>query len=135
VTGGREIRADFPATLEAMDAFLGRLGLRDGWFGRNGAAFASELLLREVLTNAVVHGCRSHPGLRVNCTVRQRGENFTFAVRDEGGGFDWRAMLGRPVRESAQSGRGMSILRDYASAFRFNSRGNGLVVRLKTGGE
>lgn len=59
--------------------------------------FAPELLLREVLTNAVVHGCHTDPRKQVCCSLRVKGGRVLIAVEDTGDGFDWRA--GGPNRE------------------------------------
>jgi anti-sigma regulatory factor (Ser/Thr protein kinase) len=86
--------------------------------------FAAELLVREALTNAVVHGCGSDPRKRVHCSLRLRKGRLLIAVADEGPGFDWRA--GRGVRANVPdcSGRGMEILHYYANHVRFNEKGN-----------
>src|ERR1019366_9570477 len=102
-------------------------------FGSLGArtTFAGELLLREAMLNAVLHGSRGDPAKTVRCVVRARSGNLLILVRDEGDGFDWRTALGRVAGASEQSGRGLEIFRTYASRVRFSLRGNqvALVIR------
>jgi anti-sigma regulatory factor (Ser/Thr protein kinase) len=81
-------------------------------------------LLREALTNAVVHGCRSDPSRIVECAVRLRARSLTIAVVDDGDGFDWRSALRREAGTESCSGRGFEIFRKYATRFRFNGAGN-----------
>jgi anti-sigma regulatory factor (Ser/Thr protein kinase) len=131
--GGRqtdhEFRAAVPACLDAVEDLLAdfRLGLKDV-LGSPGY-FSAELLLREALTNAVVHGSRCDPVLIVRCAVRANHKRLVIAVEDQGGGFDWRDAREREAEISACSGRGMEIFRKFASRVRFNRRGNGVVIQ------
>lgn len=93
--------------------------------------FAAELLVREALNNAVVHGCRSDPGNRLRCALRLGVGRLTIAVMDDGDGFDWRAVLQRrneSAAATAASGRGLGILFRYATRVRFNEKGNAVTV-------
>ena len=86
--------------------------------------FAGELLLREALLNAVLHGSRGDPAKTVRCVARARNGNLLILVRDKGDGFDWRTALGRVAGAREQRGRGLEIFRTYASRVRFSPRGN-----------
>ena len=96
--------------------------------------FAAELLVREALNNAVVHGCRSDPSNRFRCALRLGVGRLTIAVIDDGDGFDWRAVLQRRnentanAAATADSGRGLGILFSYATRVRFNEKGNAVTV-------
>jgi anti-sigma regulatory factor (Ser/Thr protein kinase) len=125
----RRAEGVFPATLQAMEAFIAELGLRNGWFRNSGDSFAAEILLRELLTNAVEHGSNNDPGRRVRCAFRLRGGRLTINVQDEGAGFNWRDAIGRESESSDLSGRGLEILRTHSTAFRFNKKGNSVTVR------
>ncbi len=126
---GGELRAQIPATLEAVEAFVQRFRQ---WHeqicaGRDG--FKVELLLREALGNSVAHGVGQRECIL--CAVRGGPRRVLIALRDGGPGFDWRAQRARPVADNATSGRGIAIYYRYAHRVRFNARGNGLVlVRL-----
>lgn len=92
------------------------------------AAFASELLLREVLHNALQHGCASNPERVISCRLRMDSRRLLLRVSDGGSGFDWRAACQRRAIAEAPSGRGLWILASYASHIRFSRRGNTVTV-------
>lgn len=119
-----EWRAELPATLEAVERFCEDF---QHWRARacaELAPFPAELLLREALTNSVVHGCSEDPRQRVSCLLRAKPGRLLIVVQDEGEGFEWRAAWNRPADLSDTHGRGIEILRTYASAVRFNPKGN-----------
>jgi hypothetical protein len=131
----RDTRGVFPATDQAMEAFIAELGLRDGWCADPADSFAAELLLRELLTNAVRHGSCGEPERLVRCAIRSRGSLLTINVQDEGAGFDWRRAIGRESKLSDPCGRGLQILRTYSTAVRFSDKGNAVTVRRRFGME
>jgi anti-sigma regulatory factor (Ser/Thr protein kinase) len=90
--------------------------------------FVVELLTREALNNAALHGCRFDPSKQITYALRLRPGRVIIAVRDQGGGFDWRTACGQTPARDACCGRGMSILRQYASKLRFSRCGNSLVM-------
>jgi serine/threonine-protein kinase RsbW len=90
--------------------------------------YGVELLLREALTNAVLHGGGTEPGRRVRCEVRVGPRKAWLAVADEGPGFDWRAALRAETAETATCGRGLKIYGLYADRVRFNEAGNRVVL-------
>ena len=125
-----ELRTALPATLEAIEAFFVEFRRRcqslPGW----ATCFATELLVREALTNAVVHGCGADPGKQVRCTLRLNDRRLFIAVEDDGHGFDWRAASSGAASFPDCSGRGIEILRRYATRVRYNDRGN-VVTMIK----
>lgn len=90
--------------------------------------FAVELLTREALNNAALHGCSFDPCKQITCALRWRSGRVIIAVHDQGGGFDWRTVGARSPARDACSGRGMAILRQYASKLRFSRRGNSVIM-------
>jgi len=131
----REKTAVFPATLDAMETFLRDLRLHGEWFRKEADSFAAELLLREVLVNAVDHGSQCAPGRSVRCAVRLDRTRLTITVEDEGAGFDWRAVSLHRSECLDPSGRGFDILRAYSTGFRFNGKGNAVTVWKQFGME
>ena len=130
-----ELRMTLPATLEAVEEFFVEFHRRSQAMMARANCFAAELLVREALTNAVVHGCGSDPRKRVHCSLRLRRGRLLIAVADEGGGFDWRAARCASAGLSDDSGRGMEILRRYANHVRFNDKGNLVtIIRQIEGG-
>jgi anti-anti-sigma factor len=123
-----------PATLGAAEESLADF-LRESPALDRANRFAVELLMREVLTNAVVHGCRTDPEKQVRCRLRIKSGRLLIAVEDDGEGFDWRAARARPVSFTDCSGRGSGILRIYANRVRYNAVGNAVaLVRCLAGG-
>jgi anti-sigma regulatory factor (Ser/Thr protein kinase) len=122
-----ELRAELPATLMAIEEFMVRF---HAWRVniRENLAFPGELLLREALTNAAMHGSGGEPAMSILCIVRVKPGRLVIAVRDDGGGFPWREVWGRIAAASAPRGRGMEIFRHYASSVRFSARGNGVTL-------
>jgi anti-sigma regulatory factor (Ser/Thr protein kinase) len=119
-----ELRVNLPSTLEAVEAFCKEFRIwRAGNCDELGA-FDSELLLREALTNSVMHGCPNDPDKHVWCVVRAKKGRVLIVVRDEGTGFNWRAAWDREAPTSDTCGRGIGILRHYANQVRFNPEGN-----------
>ena len=95
------------------------------------------LALREAVINAMVHGNRQDPTLKVHITLTSQGRRFQATVRDEGTGFD-------PDREPDPtstenllntSGRGLLLMKAFVDEVRFRQRrGRGMEITLtKTG--
>ena len=97
-------------------------------------AFSAELLLREALLNAVIHGSRGDETSAVQCEVRARNGNLLIVVSDGGEGFDWRTRMTRVSTGQGCTGRGLEIYRIYANRVRFNTKGS-RVALLKRGPE
>ena len=123
-----ELRTTLPATLDALEEFFVVFRRRAQNILSHADYFAAELLAREALTNAVVHGCHTDPLKHVLCVLRLRGRRLTIAVRDEGEGFDWRAAWDRHGGLFASSGRGIEILRKFAIRVRYNEKGNAVTM-------
>lgn len=112
------------ARLEEIDAPC--LELRERLSGLLDARelFAAELLLRELLTNGVCHGCREDGIRQVRYEIRLDAARLSIVVEDDGDGFDWRSARRHQAEASDTSGRGMEILSRYADEVRFNDAGN-----------
>lgn len=115
-------------TMDAVDAMCTevRRRLKDrasaaDWYG-------VELLLREALCNAVLHGGSADPARRVRCEVTVGRTKARLSVADDGPGFDWRAVSSARADETATSGRGLKIYALYADRVSFNEAGNRIVL-------
>jgi anti-sigma regulatory factor (Ser/Thr protein kinase) len=122
-----ELRAKLPATFAAVEVFIHdfRRGL---YFLSGKEQFESELLVREALNNAVLHGSKLKATFRIVCVLRMTRTQLLFSVMDEGEGFAWSSALGREAADEASSGRGLEIYRKYANRFRFNKKGNRVTI-------
>jgi anti-sigma regulatory factor (Ser/Thr protein kinase) len=125
-----ELRAVLPATLEAVEEFFIEFRRRARGLLDRVDCFAAELLVREALTNAVVHGCHADAARQIRCSLRLRSRRLLIVVADDGDGFDWRTAWRKTAVFPDCSGRGIEILRKYASRVRFSERGN-VVTMLK----
>ena len=97
-------------------------------------SFALELMARECLNNAVLHGNRADPKRRVELDLSCAQKWICLRVSDEGSGFNWRRHRKRAVSSrgttNATDGRGMAILAAYADRVRFNRGGNQVTLWL-----
>lgn len=127
-----QLAAALPATTQAVESFC--LEVRHRLKGCVSAAdwYAVELLLREALTNAVLHGDPGSSG-QVSCEVTVRKRLARLIVADEGRGFDWRRALSAAAPDTATSGRGVKIYQLYADRVSFNEAGNRVVLHRRLG--
>jgi serine/threonine-protein kinase RsbW len=96
--------------------------------GMDSYLFNILLIMREALTNAVIHGNKHDPDKIVHYGIRFAKGCLVMKVEDQGEGFDWKQQLTGNPYTTADSGRGLVIMNKYATAFRFNGKGNRLVV-------
>lgn len=93
-------------------------------------AFETEVVLREGLTNAVVHGNREDAEKEVTFEAKVTGLQLTLIFADEGAGFDWRKKLAvDEVDAFATCGRGILLMRSYGYDLTGNERGNRIELR------
>jgi anti-sigma regulatory factor (Ser/Thr protein kinase) len=123
-----EMRRELPATLRAAEEFIEDFRRQSETLLARADRFEAELLIREALTNAVVHGCRVDPDKQVRCSLRLKDRRLLIAVEDDGNGFDWRAACCAPASPSDCRGRGLEILRKYSNGVRYNDRGNAMTI-------
>jgi len=83
------------------------------------------LALTEALANAVKHGSKNNPALKVQCQVFTEGPAMTIIVRDSGPGFD-PASVANPLELAgltADHGRGLHMIRQLVDEVRFERNG------------
>jgi serine/threonine-protein kinase RsbW len=83
------------------------------------------LALTEALANAIKHGSKNDPSLKVQCRVIDEGSALTIIVRDSGPGFD-PGSVANPLESaglSADHGRGLYMIRQLMDEVRFEHRG------------
>jgi anti-sigma regulatory factor (Ser/Thr protein kinase) len=94
-------------------------------------AFDVDLLLREFLNNAVVHGNLSNPQKNVRVQLQLGFFWLKIVVEDEGKGFPWRKRLNFKPKPTETTGRGLIIGVQYSHRIRFNRQGNHVSLWLK----
>ena len=96
--------------------------------------FQVELVARECLNNAILHGNRGQQNRGVDFDMRVGRKRISLRIADQGGGFDWRAR--KPCWPTASAhGRGLLMASAYAERVAFNRRGNQITLWLSTARE
>ena len=125
------IRINFPANVENLDRLCVELRETLGSWRTEAELFACDLLLREVMLNAIMHGRPEASDSMVRCKISFCSDGLQITVQDEGCGFDRNVWLTRPYDPDKDSGRGLMIIRRYADRFRYNYSGNCLSVKKR----
>ncbi len=113
------------ADLLAVDQVCAEVTVFLQTMGLSGQNFAVQMLLREALVNAVIHGCERNPAMQVRCEFSIGPESLRICVEDDGPGFDWRSALQfEPISDDLESGRGLLIYKFYAEQIEFNASGS-----------
>jgi len=88
--------------------------------------FALELVLEESLTNAVKHGNHTDPSKNVRFDCKLNQDTFYVRIEDEGSGFDPHAVADprEPANQMSASGRGILLVKHFATRVQWNERGN-----------
>ncbi len=83
--------------------------------------------LREALANAIRHGNRQDPSLKVRVEYRLEGGNVTIRVEDEGEGFDPGDVPDPTSKENLlrPSGRGIFYMRQFMDQVEFSQAPSG----------
>ncbi len=97
------------------------------------AAFGIDIVVREAVTNAVMHGNRQSEEKFVEVTFADSPKELTITVRDEGAGFDLEAVADPTAEQNLlkASGRGILFMRNFMDAVEWmrHSEG-GTIVRM-----
>ena len=100
--------------------------------GLESASFGTELMARECLNNAVIHGNQKKEGKRVCLNLGSTRDWVFLQVADEGEGFNWRTGgKAAPLDSDAPSGRGILIISATADRVRFNRKGNQIALWIR----
>jgi len=119
-----------PARLEHVDLICSAAGVvLDQFSIPSKDRFAVELLMREGLNNAVIHGCANDASQSIQCRVTVLSGEVSIVIEDSGAGFDWRALSFKLSDPGREGGRGMSIYKLYASEITFNDSGNCVTLK------
>ena len=118
------LRCSIASDLDQVDIVCGESRRLLEKRGLDSLIFPVDLLLREFLNNAIIHGNRFDPRKKAHAVVRIGSRGVVVRIRDEGRGFDWRKASLDPPKDTATSGRGLAIGQGYAWRMRFNRAGN-----------
>lgn len=116
--------------LEAVDAVCREVRSFLSANGLTSKSFAVELLTRESLNNAVLHGNRKQAAKKASLELRLGRRWLRLQITDEGPGFNWRKVRAAGIDVAAVSGRGLLIARHYADRVSFNHQGSQITLWL-----
>ena len=121
----------YPASLENIEQVCSNaLQALDEYSLQIKDLFSFELLLRESLNNAVIHGCHENPLLSFSCRLMISEQGLIIEVSDEGPGFDWHGKVEARPASFDEMGRGLLIYDLYANSVRFNESGNCVTLKI-----
>ncbi len=129
------LRCTFPSDLAEIDVFCREVRERLVEMGLSAEVFPVEMLLRESLNNAVIHGNCGDVQKKVGVEICIGRNHIMLRVEDEGDGFDWKNTGTATPDPGCVAGRGLSIYVLYARRTSFNGKGNhvALVREIKKG--
>jgi len=92
-----------------------------------------EIALREALANAIIHGNHENPRKHVYVRFRCEPDEVSFAVKDQGRGFDLSKIVDptAPENTGAVHGRGIYLMKALMDEVRFEE--GGVVVHMRKG--
>lgn len=97
--------------------------------------FQVEVVARECLNNAIMHGNRGQVSRLVKFGMRVGKKLICLRIADQGVGFDWRVRKRSWPTGSDTSGRGLMVASAYAKRVDFNQRGNQVTLWINTARE
>lgn len=130
----RRLSAVIAADADAISLFTDQVMLLLQQTPMDGKTFEIEMALREALANAVLHGCKSDPEKRVECTVAcEENGGLLIIVRDPGKGFDPLTVESPLVGENilAEHGRGIFLMNMLMDEVRWERGGTEVHLRKK----
>ena len=121
-----------PSEVTAISAFLDKLMplLRNCGCVSEGVSDV-EIALREALANAIIHGNHEDRLKHVHVTCRCEPDEVSFAVKDEGKGFDINNVPDPTAPENIGSahGRGIHVMKALMDEIRFEE--GGVVLHMR----
>ena len=116
----------FPADVNRVAGVVDKVvALACQLHGETGKEQEIALALTEALANAVKHGSKNDPSLKVQCQVITEGSAMHITVRDSGPGFD-PGSVANPLESAgltADHGRGLHMIRQLMDEVRFERNG------------
>lgn len=125
----RNLCLSIPSSLAAIDPLCRRVRALLARHDLTHMQFPVEILARECLNNAILHGNRKRAHSRVSFGMRIGRKLICLRIADRGPGFSPRRYRRRrwPAADEVQ-GRGLLIFEIYAERIAFNRRGNSVTL-------
>jgi serine/threonine-protein kinase RsbW len=105
-----------------------------GDLGINDDAFGNVLIaVTEAVNNAIEHGNRKSSDLIVSVLVGDNTDEFCYAVKDQGNGFDYDNLPDPTAPENVlkENGRGVFLMRSLADEVVFTHGGSHVYIYFK----
>jgi len=132
IRGPGAFQREIPSVPDAVDGVCRDLRTFLATSEVSAAGFGIELVARELLNNAVLHGNRLRAEKRAVLELRIGRRWIALRVADTGQGFDWRSARRQShAALDATHGRGLIIAGEYGAAVSFNQAGNSVTVRFE----
>ncbi|MFP4020573.1 MAG: ATP-binding protein [Halanaerobium sp.] len=100
--------------------------------------FKFELAAREMLANAIEHGCslaasngKKLDDLKIKTILKIAETNIIYSVEDPGPGFDWENYDLKTMPKFEEKGRGLKMINKVTDKMEFNQAGNEIKVTFK----
>ena len=97
--------------------------------------FRFELAAREMLANAIEHGCLealengfSRKEIEILVVLKIKKEEIVFSVKDCGKGFEWTNYDFDEMPNLEERGRGLKMVNNVVDRIEFNNSGNKITV-------
>lgn len=90
----------------------------------------------EAFQNALTHGNQSDPAKIILVDFQKTATGVSFTVKDEGDGFDYKAIpeIKDDGKEKTFPGRGIFLIKSLSDSLSFNEKGNAITIGFKTAG-
>ncbi|MFL5751759.1 MAG: ATP-binding protein [Bacteroidia bacterium] len=84
----------------------------------------------EAVNNAMYHGNKSNPELKIDVAFKSSTKDITFIIKDEGHGFDYSNLPDPTAPENIEkdSGRGVFLMRKLADKVEFVDGGKAVLL-------
>lgn len=118
-----------PANFEGVDMCC--LKLRD-FLSENGLEslmFKAEIVAREAMNNAVVHGSQVTGKFNFEFSLDEK--HLLLNVNDGGYGYQSEKENKVKVRDDISTGRGLLIIQRYATDYSYNDAGNEISIKIE----
>ena len=120
----------FPSSLDEVVGQVARIILLLDEELEHYNRFVLDLVLRETLNNAVIHGNQNDTEKSIQLNLHTSDDQFVIEVEDQGQGFDWRAVIQGEANPQADHGRGFPIFHAYCNKIILSEKGNHISLKL-----
>lgn len=130
----RSFTVSFPTKKEYCRDVMHQVICLTNTSGYSRVAWSIHLALEEAVMNAIEHGNKRDisKNIIIRCTINP--QDLEIIIEDEGAGFEHRAI--KVADETAESGRGLMLMRSFMDKVEFNDKGNSIkLIKYKPSNE